>query len=327
MKSRALIAALVLLASVGGCAALDTWQRGAIFQVGQAQTRWYSEAPEGTERFDIVLANGDRVHAWYLPAPSLSSMSRGAASSPAHAAPTALYLHGSRWNLHNSVFRLRRWHELGFNMLAIDYRGFGDSTPILPSEDSAFEDVLAAFEELKRRQPDPARRFVYGHSLGGALAIRLAAEGETAHALAGVIVESGFTSIADLAAGTRWGWLPGLRWLVTQRFDSLGRVETVDEPLLFIHGTADRVVPHEMSDRLHAAATGVRGGLRELLKVEGASHSGVSRAGGEIYEQRLRAFVEAAGELVTARGLQEVKASGLQDVTAPRSAPADPATR
>jgi pimeloyl-ACP methyl ester carboxylesterase len=73
---------------------------------------------------------------------------------------------------------------------------------------------------------------------------------------------------------------------------------------MFIHGTADRVVPHEMSDRLHAAAHGVRGGLRELLKIEGASHSGVSRAGGETYEQRVRGFVEAAGELAKGKGLQ-----------------------
>jgi len=305
---RSLALALALLAAAGGCATLDNWQRQAIFQVGHAQTRWYSEPPPGTERFDLLLENGHRVHAWYLPS----------ASDP-DGAPTVLYLHGSRWNLHNSVFRLRRWHELGFNMLAIDYRGFGDSTPLLPSEDSAFEDVLAGFDELKRRQPDPSKRFVYGHSLGGALAIRLAAENGSLlsrdvdeadrespgpvspgpGALAGVVVESSFTSIADLAKGTKWGWLPGLGWLVTQRFDSIDRVAKVDEPLLFIHGTGDRVVPHEMSDRLHAAANGVRGGLKQLLKVEGASHSGVSRSGGEAYERAVREFVEAARELLS----------------------------
>src|SRR5690606_13008422 len=107
-----------------------------------------------------------------------------------------------------------------------------------------------------------------------------------------------------LASGTRWGWLPGLRWLVTQRFDSLARIEEVDEPLLFIHGTADRVVPHEMSDRLHAAANGVRGGLKELLKIDGASHSGVSRAGGEAYERRVRDFVEAAGTLLRTKDMR-----------------------
>lgn len=287
---RILIGGLVLLAAAGGCATLDNWQRQAIFRVDPAQTRWHSDAPPGTERFDLRLVNGDRVHAWYLPA----------AEAPLQA-PTVLYLHGSRWNLHNSVFRMRRWHELGYNMLAIDYRGFGDSTPMLPSEDSAFDDVLAAFEELKRRQPDPARRFVYGHSLGGALAIRLAASNGSADdddALAGVIVESSFTSIADMAAGTRWGWLPGVRWLVTQRFDSIGRIDTVDEPLLLIHGTGDRVVPHQMSDRLHAAANGVRGDLKRLLKIDGASHSGVSRAGGEQYERTVRQFVDDAAALL-----------------------------
>ena len=273
----------------GGCSEFDDWQRQAIFRVDAEQKRWYSEAPPGTERFDLPLANGHRVHSWYLPA----------ATAPEQA-PTVLYLHGSRWNLHNSVFRLRRWHELGFNMLAIDYRGFGHSTPLLPSEDSAFEDVLAGFEELRRRQPDPAKRFVYGHSLGSALAIRLAASNDgDGRELAGVIVESSFTGIADMLGTLRWGWVPGLRWLVTQRFDSLGRIGKVDEPLLLIHGTGDRVVPHEMSDRLHAAATSVRGGLKALLKIDGASHSGVSRAGGERYERALREFVEGARVLAS----------------------------
>jgi alpha-beta hydrolase superfamily lysophospholipase len=166
--------------------------------------------------------------------------------------------------------------------------------------------VQAAFEELRRRQPDPARRFVYGHSLGGALAIRLAAGNEAeGQALAGVVVESSFTTIADMLGTMRWGWVPGLRWLVTQPFDSLDRVAQVDEPLLLIHGTADRVVPHEMSDRLYAAAGNVRGGLKTLLKIEGASHSGVSRAGGERYERALRDFVEEARALLNEKPLLE----------------------
>lgn len=295
MTWRALVAALVLLAFAGGCATLDSWQREAIFQVGQAQTRWYSEAPEGTERFDIVLANGDRVHAWYLPAPATPH------SAP-HEAPTALYLHGSRWNLHNSVFRFERWHQLGFNVLAIDYRGFGRSSERLPSEASAIEDVRLAFEELKRREPDAARRFVYGHSLGGALAITLAARNAATpeDGLAGLIVESSFTRIADLVRETRWGWIPVLPWLVTQRFDSASRIAEVDEPLLVIHGTADRVIPHEMSDRLYESATAVRGGLRRILKVEGGSHSASSRIGGDDYARAVREFVDEAVRLARA---------------------------
>lgn len=67
------------------------------------------------------------------------------------------------------------WTRMGYSMLAIDYRGFGQSTPLLPSEQSASQDAAAALQELARRQPDPARRFIYGHSLGGAIAIDLAA--------------------------------------------------------------------------------------------------------------------------------------------------------
>src|SRR5690606_31495807 len=158
---------------------LDTWQRQAIFQVDAAQSRWYRDAPDGTETFDLRHDNGEVVHAWYL-------------ASALPDAPTVLYLHGSRWNLHNSVFRFERWHQLGFNVLAIDYRGFGRSSQRLPSEASASEDVRLAFEELKRREPDAASRFVYGHSLGGALAIGLAAGNAATpeDGLAGLIVES-----------------------------------------------------------------------------------------------------------------------------------------
>ncbi|MFP5406797.1 MAG: alpha/beta hydrolase, partial [Gammaproteobacteria bacterium] len=266
----------------------DDWQRQAIFRIDPEQTRWYSDPLPGTEQLDLRLASGDRVHAWYLPA-------SGATADT----PTVLYLHGARWNLNNSVFRLRRWHELGFNVLAIDYRGFGRSTALLPSEDTAFEDVLAGFDELKRRQPDPGKRFVYGHSLGGALAVRLAADKRSqSRELAGVVLESSFTSIADLVATMRWGWVPGISLLVTQPFDSARRIAQVEVPLLLIHGTGDNLVPHQMSDRLYEAARAVPGGLKRVLKIDGASHSGVSRAGGRDYEQAVREFVEAAGALM-----------------------------
>ena len=291
----AMAVVLALTSAAAGWTRFDSWQRATIFRIDPEQLRWYSDAPRGTEVFDLELSNGDRVRAWYLPAAGDPAAGDPAAGTQAKRPPTVLYLHGARWNLHNSVFRLRRWHELGFNMLAIDYRGFGESTPMLPSEDSAFEDVLAAFEELRRREPDPSRRFVYGHSLGGALALRLGAAERTDRVeLAGIVVESTFTSIADLTAQMRWGWLPGLRFLITQPFDSERHIATVDEPLLLIHGTADRLVPHEMSERLHDAAGAVRGGVKRLLIVDGASHSGVSRAGGERYERAVSEFVEAA---------------------------------
>lgn len=275
------ISAAVLLA---GCQSLDTWQRKVIFQPSSGEGRWWRDPPASTEMFDLKLDNGHVVHAWHLSAPNAD-------------APTVLYLHGARWNLNGSVFRMTRWHQMGFNILAIDYRGFGRSTESLPSEQTAAEDVSAAFAELKRRQPDANKRFVYGHSLGGAMAIDLAAREE---GFAGVIVESTFTSIRDMVRETRWGWLPFIETAITQEFNSLAKIERVQEPLLFIHGTADNVVPHTMADRLYAAATSVRGGLKRLLKIEGASHSGASWAGGDDYARTVKDFVRtASGERVT----------------------------
>jgi pimeloyl-ACP methyl ester carboxylesterase len=273
--------ALVLVAGMAiatGCASLDSWQRKAIFQPNAATRYAWAEAPADTEAFDLVLANGDKVRAWYL-----------SADDP-HA-PTVLYLHGARRNLNGSVTRLTRWRDRGFNMLAIDYRGFGESTPILPSEQSAIEDTHAAFEELKRRQNDPAKRFVYGYSLGGAMAIELAA---AVDGFAGVVLEATFTSIRDMVRESKWGWVPLLQLAVTQQFDSIGRIARVNEPLLLIHGTADRVVPHAMSDALFAAAHAVMPGYKRLLKIEGASHFGIGVAADDDYDATVREFAHVA---------------------------------
>jgi hypothetical protein len=278
-RAKLLVGALAVLAGAAGCTSLDTWQRKAIFQHERAavDARFASAAPPATEAFDLVLANGDTVHAWYRQASA--------------AAPTVLFLHGARRNLYESRYRIDRLVDLGLNVLAIDYRGFGHSTPVLPSEQTALEDALAAFDELQRRQPDPRRRFLYGYSLGGALAIALAAERD---GLAGVVVESSFTSITDLVRSSRWGWVPFLGVVVTQEFDSRARIGRVNEPLLLVHGTADGLIPHTMSDELLAAATGVQPELKRLVKIDGANHRGAPFVDRATFDGALRDFVGRA---------------------------------
>lgn len=279
--------ALGLGGAFGGCSSLDEWQRQAIFSPERDNPRWFSEPLSGTEEYDLALPNGDRIHMWHVAQP------RDAAT-----APTVLYLHGARWNMNGSVFRIARWHELGFNVLAVDYRGFGKSTELLPSEATATEDARLAFEELKRRQPDPARRYVYGHSLGGALAIDLAArelKGDP-NVVAGVIIESTFTSIPDVVRGMKWGWVPGIELAVTQPFDSMSKIPQVRAPLLVLHGTADRVVPHEMADALYVAAGSK---AKKLVKIEGGTHSGSSRTGGAAYRDAVLEFVRRSGSVTT----------------------------
>ncbi|MDT4817928.1 hypothetical protein FQZ97_510130 [compost metagenome] len=276
---RLLTAALLAGAGAVGCSQLDSWQRQTIFSPQAEPQTWWREPAAGTRVYDLALAGGDQVRAWYW-------------RSPQPNAPTVLYLHGARWNLNGSAFRIDGWTRMGYSVLAIDYRGFGASTARLPSEKSAQEDAIAGLKELARLQPDPSRRFIYGHSLGGAIAIDLAARPEQPD-FAGLIVESSFTSIGAMLATLRWGKVPGAGLLVTQPFDSVDKLASMHTPMLFMHGTADRVVPHTMSDELFAAARNVSPDMKRLVKIEGASHSGAFRSGAQ-YETAVRTFMRDA---------------------------------
>jgi uncharacterized protein len=278
-----LLGALTIGAGAAGCASLDEWQRQAIFDPRNGSQRWFSEPLPGTEQFDVTLANGHTLNFWYVP------------QEDAKRAPTVLYLHGARWNLHGSVFRMSRWVDLGFNVLAVDYRGFGKSTELLPSEETAYEDARAALEELKRREPDPARRFIYGHSLGGALAIDLAAGPlkNSENGVGGIIIESTFTSIPAVVRGMKYGWVPGIGLVVTQPFDSATKIGKVETPLLIIHGTSDGIVPHAMADELFAAAASK---FKKVIKIEGGTHSGASRTGGATYRDAVLDFVRRSSQ-------------------------------
>lgn len=278
-----LLGALTIGGGAVGCASLDEWQRQAIFNPIRDNPRWFSEPLAGTEEYEVKLANGQKLHFWYVP------------QDDAARAPTVLYLHGARWNMNGSVFRMSRWVDLGFNVLAVDYRGFGKSTELLPSEETAYEDARVALEELKRREPDPARRFIYGHSLGGALAIDLAAGPlkTPGNQVGGVIIESTFTSISAVVRGMKYGWVPGIGLAVTQPFDSAVKIGKVEVPLLIIHGTADGIVPHAMADELYAAASSK---VKKVIKIEGGTHSSASRTGSATYREAILDFVRRSSQ-------------------------------
>jgi uncharacterized protein len=200
-----------------------------------------------------------------------------------------LYLHGARWNLTGQLFRIQQLHDFGFSVLAIDYRGFGKSDGELPSEETVYEDARVAWQALAQKQPDPKRRFIYGHSLGGAIAIDLASHldhGGAAQAR-GLIVESSFTTLADIARSLSYPWLP-LQLILSQKFDAVDKIAQVGMPVLFVHGTDDRYVPSRFSEKLFEAAPG----RKKLLLVEGGTHNNSMRIGESAYR---RAFAELFG--------------------------------
>lgn len=266
----ALVATLALLA---GCATLDQKQREWIFQPNQ--NAWSTSRAEGME--DVWITHPSKesgrdvtLHALWLPHPKAD-------------APVLLYLHGARRNIWGSTFRMRNMQELGFAVLAVDYRGFGQSTAELPSEDSVLEDARAAWEWIAREHPGRAR-YIFGHSLGGAIAIDLANATDDE---AGVMVEATFTSIADVVGTMRWGWLP-VGPLITQRFDSVNKVAHIGSPLLVVHGSDDRLIPAELGRRLYDAA---REPKRWVL-VEGGTHHNTQALAMAEYRRALRDFFE-----------------------------------
>ncbi len=283
-RTSAVVLLAAAAAAAGGCAYLDVKQREWIFR---AQREVHATpADHGLRHEELWLtvrgagAGEERVHAWWIPAASAD-------------APALLYLHGSRWSLSNNLFRIARFQRMGFSVLAIDYRGFGKSDGDLPSEEQVYADAQAAWDHLRRREPDPARRFVYGHSLGGAVAIDLATKNPD---VAGLIVEATFTSMRDMAAAIGYGALP-LGAVLTQRFDSIDKVPRLGAPVLFVHGTADRFVPAAMSEQLFAAAPEPK----RLLLVESAGHSNATYVAFERYVAAVRELVALAAEHAAGR--------------------------
>lgn len=274
------LASSVVLGS-GGCAWLDLRQRHYIFQpteeIAGTPTDFGFEFEELWLQVPSASRVGERtderLHAWWI-------------ASPDRTAPAILYLHGNGWNIGDSAYHTARLRRMGFSVLAIDYRGFGKSKGGFPSEAQVYEDAQIGWNHLKTRQRDPKRRFVYGHSLGGAVAIDLAARNPD---IGGLIVEAGFTSIGDLAREVHGLGLLPLDWLLTQRFDSLAKVGSLAMPVLLLHGKADATVPFSMSERLHAAAQQPK----TLLLVPDAGHSSIAVVGWERYRQAVTRFIES----------------------------------
>jgi len=216
--------------------------------------------------------DGVRLHGWWLRRPE--------------ALGTVLYFHGSGGNLAEHVEALQAVSRLPVHVFAFDYRGYGRSEGA-PSEVGLFRDGRAALRHLTRELEQPPQSvLLYGHSLGGAVAIDTALH----HPAAGLVVQSSFTDVKGMARAL-FPSLP-LHWVARNRFRSIDKVGRLELPKLFVHGTADAKVPPDHSRALYEAAAEPK----ELLLVEGAEHGDVHRRGGLSYLDRLQRFlIECVG--------------------------------
>ena len=219
------------------------------------------------DSFHMATEDGVRIHAFYLPA-------KGADRA-------LLFLHGNAGNASHRLPNAQLLAWMGTAVLLLDYRGYGlsDGTP---TEPGLHADARAGLAYLVEERGFPLERIVvFGRSLGGAVAVELASE----QPLAGIIVESTFSSLHDMVARFVG---PFARVLALGRFDSTSHVGKLRSPLLAFHGDLDEVVPYDLGVRLFEAAPEPKA----FETLEGANHNDTVERGGKPYLARIQRFLD-----------------------------------
>jgi fermentation-respiration switch protein FrsA (DUF1100 family) len=196
----------------------------------------------------IATPDGEKIVAWY--------------GKAAVGQPTLLYFHGNGGALELRAGRIARYLDRGRGIFMMSYRGYSGSTGS-PSEPKNVADAKLAYEALVADGVSPDDIILYGESLGTGVAIEVAAEKK----VAGVILDSPFTSIVERAAQL-YPWLP-VRLLLQDRYESIQRIRDVHAPLFILHGEADNIVPVEMGRELYEAANEPK----EIKTLPGAGHA------------------------------------------------------
>jgi uncharacterized protein len=218
----------------------------------------------------LQTADGVRINAFYRANPASKQV--------------ILWFHGNAENIGYGLEQMHGLAKIGVNILAVDYRGYGRSQG-KPDEAGVYRDADAAYDYLvEQRHFRPQDIVIYGHSLGGAVAVNLASR----RPCRGLIVQSSFTNVRAMAR--RMFAIPLVEFLAKSRFDSLEKIREVRAPILIVHGTRDDVVPFAMGQELFAAAPAPK----RFHPIEGAGHNNVLEAGGENYLACLKAFVETS---------------------------------
>ena len=182
----------------------------------------------------LELPDGEKVHSWYLPGDSSQ--------------PTVLFLHGNGGNIGHRIEHLQFLHSLGVSTLIIDYRGYGHSSG-RPSEPNMYADAELAYNWLIDEKKVPAQKlFLFGESIGGAVAIDLASRKK----VAGLTVESSFTSLRDIAHHSFPLVPTGL--LLRSDFNSTAKLPLVSAPILITHSPDDDIIPFAFGQRLYESA-------------------------------------------------------------------------
>ena len=203
------------------------------------------------ESFWLTSTDGVRLRAWWIPGPTAES-------------PAMLCLHGNAGNISTRTDKMRIFHDAGAAQLWIDWRGYGESGGT-PSEAGLYRDAMAAWTWLNTVKAVPSARLViYGESLGCGPAIELTARASAA----GIIIDSGFTSVLDMGRIVL-PWFP-VR-LGKFRFDNFAKLPRVVIPTLFLHSPQDEIIPYEMAKRNFTSSGAAK---KTLFEMKGPHNEG-----------------------------------------------------
>lgn len=260
------------IAYVAFCLALWWGQARLIFYPQPAPVTTPAAVGLPYEEVWIPVGEG-QIHGWWIPA-----------ADPA--AQTVLVFHGNATNVEGSLQQTLPLLDLGVSALIIDYRGYGLSSGPFPNETRVYADATAAWNYLTQTRELPAESIIlFGHSIGGAIAIELAQQHPHA---GGLIVQASFTSMSDMVDQVGYSRIVP-KWLLNQRFDSLRKIRQIALPILFIHGLADTTVPATMSQQLHDAAPGPK----QLWLLPDANHNNIDIVAGTAYQQTLAQWLQS----------------------------------
>ncbi|MBE9028426.1 alpha/beta hydrolase [filamentous cyanobacterium LEGE 11480] len=223
--------------------------------------QYASQAPLPKPPIAITTPNGEIITLVHLTHPQ--------------ATHTILYSHGNAETLGSIYPHLLKLKDLGFNVIAYDYRGYGLSQGT-PSETNAYQDIEATYKYATEQLQIPSRRIIlFGRSIGGGPSTYLASQ----KPIAGLILESTFTSIFRVV-------IP-FPLLPFDKFPNRDRIAQVKAPVLIIHGNRDEIIPFEHGKILFQAASNPK----QFQAIPNAGHNDVSDIGGIIYSQAIKDFV------------------------------------